>query len=112
MSVIELTEDNFDEEVIYSDIPVLVDFYATWCSPCKMLAPEIERLSELYGDSIKVCKLNVDSARSIIRRYAVESVPTVMLFLDGKITNRFTGYRPAQAEAMLRFAGVQTGKSG
>lgn len=110
MAVIELTEDNFDEEVIYSETPVLVDFYATWCYPCKILAPEIEHLAKNYGDSLKVCKLNIDSAQSILRRYDVESVPTVMLFVDGKIANRFTGYRPAQAEAMLRFAGVQTGK--
>ena len=92
MSLI-LNKENFDE-VINGTKPVLVDFWATWCGPCKMLAPTIEELAEELKDEVVVAKLDVDQAQEIAIRYQVMSIPTLILFKDGKEEKRTVGFRP------------------
>lgn len=87
----ELTEENFENEVIESDIPVLVDFWAPWCSPCKMIAPAIEEIEQEYKGKIKVGKLNIDDARSLATQYQVMSIPTIAIFKDGEIVDKVVG---------------------
>lgn len=88
-----LTKENFDE-IINGDKPVLVDFWATWCGPCKMLAPTIEQLAEELKDEIVVAKLDVDKAQDIAMKYQVMSIPTLVLFKDGKEAKRTVGFKP------------------
>ncbi|HIT34459.1 MAG TPA: thioredoxin [Candidatus Faecousia intestinigallinarum] len=100
---IQLTQQNFAEEVLHSDKPVLVDFWATWCGPCRMLAPIIAEIAEEYAGEIKVGKVNVDEEMGLAGQYQISSIPTVMLFKDGKAVQTSVGYRPkAELEAMLR----------
>lgn len=89
---ITLTNENFENEVIRSDIPVLVDFWATWCGPCRMLAPTIEELADEYDGKIKVGKLNVDDAQDLAISYGVSSIPTVMIFKGGEKLAESVGY--------------------
>ena len=93
---IVLTNENFEDEVIKSEKPVLVDFWATWCGPCRMLAPTIEEIAEEYADKIKVGKLNVDEAQELAIGYGVSSIPTVMLFKGGEIVGSSVGYVPKE----------------
>ncbi len=102
MSEIKLTTANFDNEVIESDIPVLVDFWATWCGPCRMLGPVIEELAEEYEGKVKVGKVNVDEEPALAAKFDISSIPTVMLFKNGKVTETVVGFRPKeQFEAIL-----------
>jgi thioredoxin 1 len=82
-NVIELTADNWEQEVVKSDKPVLVDFWAVWCGPCRALAPTIDRLADQYAGKVKVGKLNTDEASEIAIRYGISSIPQVMLFKGG-----------------------------
>lgn len=102
MSVINLTVDNFAEEVIEAKVPVLVDFFATWCGPCMMVSPIVDEISEEYGD-IKVCKVNVDEEPDLAREFEVYSIPTLMVFKDGKIAEKNTGALPK--EGILKLLG-------
>ena len=86
-----MTEANFQKEVLKTDMPVLVDFWAPWCRPCLMTAPVVEKIAEEYEGRIKVCKLNVEEATSIASNYGVMSIPTIMIFKDGKIVNKTVG---------------------
>ncbi len=90
-NVLQFTDDNFDNEVLKSDIPVLVDFTATWCGPCKALAPVIENLAAEGGSTFKVGKLDIDDAASVARKYRVMSVPTVMVFKGGQVAAQHVG---------------------
>ena len=90
----QLNEKNFSEEVLKSDVPVLVDFWAEWCMPCKMLAPVIEELSSEANGTYKVAKVNVDEAPSLAAQYEVMSIPTVLVFRNGQITNKSLGVVP------------------
>ena len=85
MSEINLTNQNFEEKVLKSEIPVLVDFFATWCGPCKMLAPVIAELAEKYEGKVKVGKVNVDEENELAMKYQISSIPTLVLFKEGKI---------------------------
>ena len=90
----QVNEKNFSEEVLKSDVPVLVDFWAEWCMPCKMLAPVIEELSSEANGTYKVAKVNVDEAPSLAAQYEVMSIPTVLVFRNGQITNKSIGVVP------------------
>ncbi len=90
MAVIHLTETNFDKEVLKADIPVLVDFWAPWCNPCRMLSPVIEEIAEEITD-VKVCKVNIDEASILSDRYGVMSIPTLILFKNGEIAAKSVG---------------------
>src|ERR1700688_276104 len=87
----EFTTDNFETEVLKSDLPVLVDFTATWCGPCKALAPIVEKLADEFEGKVKVGKLDIDAAQGVARKYSVRSVPTVMVFRGGQKTGQHIG---------------------
>ncbi|WP_026511343.1 MULTISPECIES: thioredoxin [unclassified Butyrivibrio] len=89
------TEENFESEVINSDIPVLVDFYADWCGPCKMMMPIVESLAEKYDGKVKVGKLNSDDNSAIAAKYNIMSIPNFLVFKDGNVVNNITGAVPA-----------------
>lgn len=85
------TDDNFEKEVIQSEVPVLVDFYADWCGPCKMMGPIIEELATEYEGKVKVGKINVDNSPETAAQYRVMTIPTIILFKDGKPTQTTVG---------------------
>ena len=89
--IVNLTDSTFDEEVKASDEPVLVDFWAEWCGPCKMIAPTLEEISKDFAGRLKVAKLNVDDAQSTAQRFEVMSIPTLILFKDGEPRLRIVG---------------------
>ncbi len=89
---IKLTKDNFEAEVINSNIPVLVDFWAAWCGPCRMIAPVIESIAEKFDGRIKVGKVNVDEEPEISLEYNIASIPTVMIFKNGEEISKSIGY--------------------
>ena len=102
MAELVLTSDNFKREVLESEIPVLVDFWASWCGPCKMLGPVIAELAEEYEGKVKVGKVNVDDEEELAMEYNVQSIPTVLLFKGGKVVEQSLGFKPKAAfEAML-----------
>ena len=90
--MINLTNENFEKEVISSEKPILVDFWASWCGPCQMIAPIVEEISNELSDRIEVGKLNVDEQPEIAIKYDVMSIPTLILFKDGKVVNTIIGY--------------------
>jgi len=90
-NVTELTDANFEQEVLKSDVPVLVDFWAEWCMPCKMIADTIDELAEEYAGRVKVCKLDTDGARDTAMKFSISSIPTLMLFKDGQVEKKYVG---------------------
>lgn len=92
MSEVVITKENFEEEVLKSSKPVIVDFWATWCGPCKMLAPELAEIADTRAD-IKVGKINIDEEPELAMQFKIVSIPTVMLFKDGKSVQTEIGYR-------------------
>ena len=103
MAEVTITSANFESEVLQSDIPVLVDFWASWCGPCKMLAPTIAEIAKEYEGKVKVGKLNIDDDASIAIKYGIASIPTVVLFKNGEVADKSVGYVPkATIEAMLK----------
>lgn len=102
MAEITLTAKNFETEVLNSDKPVLVDFWAVWCGPCQMVGPVVEEIAEEYANKIKVGKVNVDEEPELAAAFGIESIPTLMVFKNGKAINMAVGYRDrAQIIEML-----------
>jgi len=91
---VKVTDGNFESEVISADKKVLVDFWAEWCGPCRMVAPVVEDIAGEYGDQIKVAKLNVDENQSTASRYGIMSIPTMLVMEDGKVKDKLVGYMP------------------
>ncbi len=103
MAELKITGENFEEEVLKSDKPVLIDFWATWCGPCKMMGPVVEQLATEYEGRVKVGKVNVDEEMELAQKYQVMSIPTFLLFKDGKVEKQVMGARPKEdLEAMLQ----------
>ncbi len=97
MALIDITDQDFQEKVLNSDIPVLIDFWAPWCGPCKMAAPALEELSEAYKDKVKFLKINVDENQTNASSLGVMSIPTTILFNQGKEIGRQIGFAGKQA---------------
>lgn len=94
MAEIVLTADNFEAEVIQSELPVLVDFWATWCGPCRMVGPVVAQIAEEYEGKVKVGKVNVDEEAELAERFEVQSIPTLILFKGGEEAGRQVGFAP------------------
>ena len=90
--MLQLTDQNFEQEVLKSDLPVLVDFWATWCGPCKMVAPELEAFATENEGKIKVAKINIDDYTPIALQYGIEVIPTLLLFKGGEVVKKSIGY--------------------
>jgi len=95
-AVLELTDDNFESEVIQSDQPVLVDFWAEWCMPCRMIAPTIEELADEYKGKVKVGKVDTDANRDVSVKFGINAIPTILLFKDGEVAQKFVGVTPKE----------------
>ena len=93
MSVLKITSDNYEEEVMKSEKTVLIDFYADWCGPCKMMSPIIDQISEEKADSLKVGKLNVDENQDLAMQYGIMSIPTIVIIKNGQVKKTFVGLR-------------------
>ena len=103
MAEMKITGQNFQKEVLQSGQPVLLDFWAPWCGPCRMLSPVVEQLAEEYEGKVKVGKVNVDDEGELASAFQVMSIPCIVVMKDGKIVEKAVGYRPkAQLEEMLR----------
>ena len=98
-NLLEITENNFETEVLKSNVPVLIDFWAAWCSPCKLIAPIVEELAAEYAGKLKVGKCDVDSNQSIAIKYGIRSIPTVMVFKNGELVQQVVG---AQAKKNIQ----------
>ncbi len=96
-NVLELTNDNFEAEALKSEVPVLVDFWAEWCGPCKMVGPTVAELADDYAGKVKVGKLNVDNAREVASKYGIRSIPTLMIFKGGEVVDTVVGAQPKEA---------------
>lgn len=94
MSEIVLTEDNFEQEVLASELPVVVDFWATWCGPCQMLAPVLEEVAAEMEGKIKVGKIDVDDQMSLAMKYRIGSIPTLLIFKNGEVVDQSLGFLP------------------
>ena len=102
MSEVIITKDNFEAEVLQSDIPVLVDFWASWCGPCKLLSPIIAQIAEEQAGKVKVGKVNVDEQPELAAQFRIMSIPTLLVFKNGEVVNQSLGVQPKeQVEALF-----------
>lgn len=92
--IVTLTQENWDQEVLKADVPVLVDFWATWCGPCRMVAPVLEQLADEMDGKVRIAKLDVDSNQELAYKFQVSSIPTFILFKDGQMADRTLGALP------------------
>ena len=93
-NTVELTDDNFKSEVVESDVPVLVDFWADWCAPCKAIAPAVEEIADEYQGKAKVGKLDVDNNQQVAMEYGIRSIPTLLIFKNGEVADQIVGAVP------------------
>ncbi len=107
-NVVTLTDANFDTEVLQSQVPVLVDFWAVWCGPCRMIAPLIDALADEYQGKVKVGKVDTDNSRQTAMRFQIQSIPTLMLFKNGQLVNRWVGGRGKKELATALDAALAT----
>ena len=91
--MLNITKNNFEEEVLSSEVPVVLDFLAVWCGPCKMLSPVLEELAAEYRDRVRFCKVNVDDEPELSARFSIASIPTLLFFKNGEIREKTVGYR-------------------
>ncbi len=96
MSVVHVTDENFEKEILKSEIPAMVDFWADWCGPCKMIAPVIEELAEEFKGKIKIAKMNVDENQKTPAKYGIRSIPTLIFFKKGEVVNVIIGAYPKE----------------
>ena len=89
--IVHVTDDTFEQDVLKSDEPVLVDYWANWCAPCKMIAPVLEEIAEEYAGRVKVAKLDIDENRAVTERFNVRGIPTLILFKNGEVVDQVTG---------------------
>ena len=94
--ILELTDDSFDRDVLKSEQPVMVDFWAAWCGPCKALAPIVEEVATAYNGKVKVAKMDVDRNVATPQRYGIRGIPTLLIFKDGKVQEQIVGYVPKE----------------
>lgn len=103
MSEYRFTDENFEEEVIRSKVPVMVDFYADWCGPCKMMSPTVEELANKYEGKWKIGKCNIDESPNTVAKYGIQSIPSLFFFKDGQVVNMAIGFQSKEAlEARLK----------
>ena len=105
---LEITDANFDAEVINSDKPVLIDFWAVWCGPCKLIAPVVEEVAKEYEGKVKVGKMDIDNNPNVAMKYGIRSIPTLLIFKDGKVVDQIVGAVPKNVitSKMDTFSGV------
>jgi thioredoxin 1 len=95
-NVLEFTDSNFQAEVVEADQPVLVDFWATWCGPCKMIAPTIEELASEYDGKARIGKVDIDQNQEVATQHGIQAIPTILVFKGGKVVQRFQGVSPKE----------------
>ena len=101
MAIVELTKDNFEQEVLAAKVPVVIDFWATWCGPCQMQSPIIDKVAQELGEKVKVCKVNVDEQPSIAMEYRIASIPTLVFMKHGMFKERMIGLQ--NADTIINF---------